>query len=96
MKYHCNHVEMLYERLKPIYDANDRRYSRMQMYERISLILNYPSDQQSQDCFSHIDKPCTNTPQLCYRLCHYWSCRYTQYRRNNFVARCIRLVIRHT
>jgi len=59
VKYHCNHVEMLYERLKPIYDANDRRYSRMQMYERISLILNYPSDQQSQDCFSHIDKPCT-------------------------------------
>jgi len=29
-------VKMLYKRLEAIYDANDRRYSRMQMYERIS------------------------------------------------------------
>jgi len=35
----------------------------------VSLILNYPSDQQSQDCLSHIDKPYTNTLQLCYHLC---------------------------
>lgn len=74
--------------LRPIYDANDRRYPRMQIYERISLILSYPSVQQSQDCSSHTDRVLTRRSYaITSAITNVLSLRTIE--GNNFVAPCV-------